>query len=452
MRPVLAPCRSRARHVLLTCVLALAAWLAHLPAATAAGKAVLIELNGVVGPAAADYIVGALAQADPATTELVILRLDTPGGLDGAMRAIVRAILASPVPVVTYVAPSGARAASAGTYISYAATVAAMAPGTNLGAATPIHLGERNDKTPREDVETRKMVNDAVAYLRSLAELRGRNADWAEEAVRGSVSLPASEALRRHVIELVATDERDLLAQLDGRVVPVAGGSRRLATQGLELVTQAPGWRTRLLTTVTNPNIAYLLLMLGTWGLILEFAHPGTVLPGTVGAISLLLALIGLSELPIDHGGALLALLGMALMVAEIFVGVYGVLAIGGLVALTLGSLMMFHGGGPGLELSLPLVAATTALTAGLVGLGLWLVLGARRRRGVTGDAALIGSAGDVLDWEGAEGRVRIGGELWQARALEPLAPGVRVQVTGRDGLVLTVAPGTARAAELGKG
>jgi membrane-bound serine protease (ClpP class) len=437
--------------------------------AAPARRVAVLEIDGAIGPAIADYVVRELKEISPRDTGLVVLRMDTPGGLDTSMREIIRAILASPVPVAAYVAPAGARAASAGTYITYACAIAAMAPGTNLGAATPIQLGglpllpggqpekssgtkgDQGKETPGTgkedgaaagepaDTETRKIINDAVAYIRSLAELNGRNADWAVEAVRKAVSLPAFEALNHHVIDVIADDIPDLLRKIDGTTVTVAGKAEQLVTAGLEIVTVVPDWRTRLLSVITNPNIAYLLMLLGTYGLIFELMNPGTVLPGIIGAISLLVALFALNLLPVDYAGAGLVLLGIALMVAEAFIGAFGAIGIGGIFAFAFGSVMMFHANAPGFGLSLSVVVAATAVSAGFFLLVLALLLRSRRRPVVTGGEAMIGAEGEAVAWDDDEGRVRVKGEIWRARAPQALQPGMRIRVAGREGLVLTV-------------
>jgi membrane-bound serine protease (ClpP class) len=388
--------------------------------------------------------------------------MNTPGGLDTSMRDIILAILASPVPVATYVAPSGARAASAGTYIAYASAIAAMAPGTNLGAATPVHLGApglpggtpqqpagQKDKdksgekstssTEPADAETRKAVNDAVAYIRGLAELNGRNAEWAAEAVRSAVSLPASEALKLHVIDVIADDVPDLLRKIDGRTVKVAGKAERLATADLEVVTAAPDWRTELLAVITDPNVAFMLMLLGVYGLIFEFLNPGAVAPGLVGSISLLVALYALNLLPINYAGAALVLLGIGLMVAEAHIGSFGVIGVAGIVAFVIGALLMFPSGAPGFTLSFSVVAAATIMTAALFLLVLTMLLRSRRRPVVTGKEGLLGAEGETVAWDGAEGRVRVHGEIWRARAPRPLPAGARIRVIDREGLVLVV-------------
>jgi membrane-bound serine protease (ClpP class) len=442
------------------------------PAAAEAARHVdVLEIDGAISPAISDYVVRELRAVKPDETALVVLRMDTPGGLDTSMREIIRAILASPVPVATYVAPGGARAASAGTYITYASAIAAMAPGTNLGAATPIPFagpgiqppqpspsagkddkdkdskGAKGDDTSKSnapeptDTEGRKVLNDAIAYIRGLAGIHGRNADWAEQAVRNAVSLPADEALKLHVIDVIADDVPDLLRKVDGREVTVAGSKMRLATAGLEIVTIAPDWRTQFLAVITNPNIAYILMLLGVYGLFFELTNPGAMLPGVVGAISLALALFALNLLPVDYAGAALVLLGMGMMIAEAFIGAFGVIGIGGIVAFVIGSIIMFHENAPGLGLSLAVVAGGTAVTAGFFLLTLVFLLRSRSRPVVTGGEALIGADGTAVAWTGTEGRVRVMGEIWQARANAAVLPGAHVKVVARDGLVLTVEP-----------
>jgi membrane-bound serine protease (ClpP class) len=393
------------------------------------------------------------------------------------MRQIIAAILASPIPVATYVAPNGARAASAGTYIAYASAIAAMAPGTNIGAATPVQLGgnplfpsdqksqkEQKDAKPGEpaDAETRKVVNDATAYIRSLAGLTGRNADWAAEAVRSAASLPAAEALSLHVIDVIAEDVPDLLRKIDGRTVTIAGKPRQLATAGLEVTVTPPDWQTRLLMLVTNPNVAFILLMIGVYGLIFEFFNPGAVAPGLIGAISLLVGLYALAFLPINYAGVALVVLGIALMVAELHIGAFGALGVGGIAAFVVGALMMFPSHAPGFTLSGGIVAAVAMASAALVLLVLAALL-RRQRPVVTGSEALIGAEGEAVSWQDGEGRVRVKGEIWLARSQETgasefgtsgsgtsgsgtsaasgasLAAGSRVKIVGRDGLILRV-------------
>jgi len=417
----------------------------------AAERAVVLEIDGAIGPPVADYIARELGSARAADARLIILRMNTPGGLDTSMRRIISAILASPVPVATYVAPNGARAASAGTYIAYASAIAAMAPGTNIGAATPVQFGgnplfpsdQKSQKDEKKsgdsaDTETRKIVNDATAYIRSLAAVSGRNADWAADAVRSAASLPAAEALSLHVIDVIADDVPDLLRKIDGREVTIAGKPARLATAGLEVETRPPDWQTELLMLVTNPNVAFILMLIGVYGLIFEFLSPGAVAPGLIGAISLLVALYALAFMPINYVGAALVLLGVALMIAEVHIGAFGALGVGGIAAFIIGAVMMFPAQVPGFSLSHGVVAVTALGSAALLLLALAAVL-RRRRPVVTGHEALIGAEGETVSWQNGEGRVRVKGEIWLARSDAALTAGSRVKIVGRDGLVLHV-------------
>ena len=417
----------------------------------AAERAVVLEIDGAIGPPVADYIARELGSARAVDARLIILRMNTPGGLDTSMRRIISAILASPVPVATYVAPNGARAASAGTYIAYASAIAAMAPGTNIGAATPVQFGgnplfpsdQKSQKDEKKsgdsaDTETRKIVNDATAYIRSLAAVSGRNADWAADAVRSAASLPAAEALTLHVIDVIADDVPDLLRKIDGREVTIAGKPARLATAGLEVETRPPDWQTELLMLVTNPNVAFILMLIGVYGLIFEFLSPGAVAPGLIGAISLLVALYALAFMPINYVGAALVLLGVALMIAEVHIGAFGALGVGGIAAFIIGAVMMFPAQVPGFSLSHGVVAVTALGSAALLLLALAAVL-RRRRPVVTGHEALIGAEGETVSWQNGEGRVRVKGEIWLARSDAALTAGSRVKIVGRDGLVLRV-------------
>src|SRR3569623_1638893 len=315
--------------------------------AAASGHVVLLQVNGVIGPATSDYVTRNLHKAKARGAALVIMQLDTPGGLDTAMRAIIQEMLASPVPVVVYVAPAGARAASAGTYLIYASHVAAMAPGTNLGAATPVQIGspldgddEKKAGASHDDPLSRKMVNDAGAYIHALARLRGRNAEWSETAVRGAASVAAEEALRLGVVELIARDVPALLAEIDGRRVTTVEGERVLATRNLVIDEVAPDWRARLLALITDPNVAYVLILVGIYGLIYELASPGMVLPGVVGAICLLLALFAFHVWPIIYAGLGRIIVCVAFMVGEEMLTSFGALGIGGVLAFIIGSVM----------------------------------------------------------------------------------------------------------------
>lgn len=437
----------------LAVLLGVAAGLSAFPAGVAIGEprnAVVIAVSGAIGPGTAGYIVQSLREAQQQNAAVVVLRMDTPGGLDSAMRDIIRGMLASPVPVLAYVAPSGARAASAGTFILYAAALAAMAPGTNLGAAAPVSLfgstplsqpdrGKADNSaagTPPDAMQI-KVTNDAAAYIRGLAVLHGRNADWAEKAVREAVSLPYEAALDQHVIDLVASDLPDLLAQADGRSVIVQGRPMRLETRGLQIISIEPTWRDRLLGLLTDPTIVYLLILAGIIGVAFELSHPGIYAPGVIGAICLLVGGYGLNLLPIDYAGLALVLLGLGLMIAEAFVPAFGAFVLGGATAFVIGSLMMFHMPGAGLPLSI--IAGATLASAMLFGVLLTLLLRARRRHVVTGTAALIGLPGRIIGWTGSEGEVLVQGERWRARAAHSLQPGQSVRVTGRDGLTLLV-------------
>ena len=438
----------------LFCLLAAPAALAQ--TRRAPSSATLLTVDGAIGPAYADYIERGIAQAAAAGRKLVILQLDTPGGLDTSMRITVRAILAAPMPVACFVAPSGARAASAGTYILYACHIAAMAPGTNLGAATPVQVGTGPDPpgtgkpgegkpgegAPRQpSTLENKAVNDAAAYLRGLAQLRGRNAAWAEAAVRQSVSLSAADALEAKVIDIVARDVPDLLAQADGRSVSVRGQSWRVETAGAALVAAPPDWRTRLLAALTNPSVALILLSVGVYGLLFEFMSPGAVLPGVVGAICLLLGLYGLQLLPINYSGLALILFGLACMVAEAFLPSFGVIGFGGVVAFVIGALLLLDSEAPGFGLPLGLVIGVGVVAALLVGATAQVALRTRRRPRPEALASLEGSIGEVLGDAAREGWANVGGETWQVLAERPLVRGERVRVLGRRGRVLLVAP-----------
>lgn len=410
--------------------------------------AVVLDVTGPIGPATSEYLRQGFEAAGGAA--VIVVRIDTPGGLVGSMREIVQRFLASPVPVITYVSPSGARAASAGTYMLYGSHLAAMAPGTNLGAATPVQMGgapqpleggdEDDDQTAPTDAMTAKSTNDAVAYIRALAELQGRNADWAEDAVRKAASLSANEALERDVIELMAPDLDALLAEADGRTVSLGGQDVVLRTADLDIVEVPPDWRVELLGLLANPTFAYMLMLVGIYGIIFEVINPGALVPGVIGGISLILALFSLNMLPINAAGAGLVLLGIALMTAEAFAPSFGVLGIGGALAFGLGSVFMFEEV-PGFHLSIGVIVAATALSALLLIVVVAAALRAHRKRVVSGDSAMIGTTGTVLSWSGESGTILIHGERWQASGIGSADEGTSVRVIARDGLTLRVEP-----------
>ncbi len=442
----------------------------------------LMQVEGAIGPASADYVVRGIRLAEQDAAQLVVLRIDTPGGLDTSMRQIIKAILASPVPVATFVSPSGARAASAGTYILYASHVAAMAPGTNLGAATPVAIGVTGTGEPGKpsesptrrapdptgagkgrtaasdggkpgdagkaveppgDAMARKAVNDAAAYIRGLAQLRGRNAQWAEQAVREAVSLSAGEALKLHVVDDVAGDVPQLLRQLQGRKLNVLGVEKTLDTAGAPQRSYEPDWRVKLLSAITEPNIAIMLMLVGVWGLFFEFSNPGLVAPGVIGAICLLLALYAFQLLPVNYAGLLLIGLGLAFMVAEAFLPTFGALGIGGIVAFVVGAVILIDTDVPGYGVPLGFVVPMAVVSAVFLAAVGSLALRARRRPVVSGREQLVGSVGSVLESSGEWGWAMLHGERWQVRSTVRLSAGQRVRVIGMEGLTLDVTPET---------
>ncbi|MGH8183454.1 MAG: NfeD family protein [Rhodanobacteraceae bacterium] len=415
--------------------------------------AVVLRVDGAISPASAAYVVRGIAQADAEHAAAIVLELDTPGGLSSSMRDIIKAILASPVPVIGYVAPSGARAASAGTYIMYACNIAAMAPATNIGAATPVSITGggsiplpssstgKPKSAPTESTEMRKVTNDAVAYIRALAERRGRNADWAEQAVRNAASVSADDALKLHVVDLIAPDIPTLLAYVDGRSVQTVGGTRVLHTRGAAIETITPGVRSQFLGVIANPEVAYILLLIGIGGLVMEGMHPGGVLPGVVGAICLLLALYAFQLLPVNFAGLGLILLGVALIVSEAFVPAYGVLGTGGVISFVIGSVILMHTGVPGYGVAVPVVIGVAIAAAGiLVGI-VWMAMRSHRRPVVSGREQMVGATAEVVADFVGRGFVHLHGESWQAQSDTPLKRGQRVVIAGMRGLVLDVKP-----------
>jgi len=433
----------------------------------AENRVVELEIVGGIGVATADYVIAGIEHAEEIGAELVIINMDTPGGLMAPMRDIVQAILGSRVPVATYVTPAGARADSAGTYILLASHIAAMAPTTHLGAATPVSITgdqvtpdpsepgvpEAGDEQPgQEPAEPesgtqpgtsmeRKVLNDAVAYIRGLAERHGRNADWAEDAVVNASTLTATQALEMNVIEFVANDRADLLAQLNGHSVQVDSMTVTLDTSDADVEIYEPNWRIKILSVIANPEIVLLLGIIGLYGLMYEGWNPGAVLPGVVGVICLLLAAYALQVLPVNYAGLALILVGIALMIAEAFAPSFGALGVGGIVAFVFGAIMMFDSGVPGFGISLTFVISLALIAAILVIWLVGLVLKLRRRGAVSGRGSIVGGTGIAMQDFVGKGKVWLEGEAWTARCDVPVSKDQEVLVTAMDGLVLEVRP-----------
>ncbi len=437
-------------------------------------SAIMLTIDGAIGPATMDYVVRGIDQAQEERAALVIIRMDTPGGLMESMRSIISKILASPVPVATWVAPDGARAASAGTYILYGSHIAAMAPTTHLGSATPVQMGGTPQIEPAQpDVESgsdadsdsdssqtesqaaptgtameRKVLEDSVAYIRSLAERHGRNADWAEEAVREAVNLGAREALENNVVDVVASDVGDLLQQIDGRSVAMVSGTHTLETSNLLVERVDPNWRTRLLSVITNPNIAFFLMIVGFYGIIFELASPGELFPGIVGAVCLILALFAFQVLSVNYAGLALILLGLGLIIAEVFAPSFGILGIGGTVAFVIGSVILMDGTQQ--QVSLPMVGGVAAVAAGFMLWTLTRFISLRHVPSATGADSMIGRSAVAVDdfqpaggaqQQGYQGHVQVAGERWNAVADHPVQAGAPVVIERMEGLVLYLKP-----------
>ncbi len=435
---------------------------------------IVLSVNDAIGPATMDYLVRGIEQAAADDAALVVIELDTPGGLVDSMRLIIKSILASPLPVATYVSPSGSRAASAGTYILYASHIAAMAPATNLGSATPVQMGgmpgsdEPERPMPSEDngndeaaegsdeaeesssprrgssAMERKVLEDSVAYIRELAERHGRNADWAEEAVREAVNLGSREALEKNVVDVVARDIDDLLQQIHGRTVVMSNGELTLDTENLEMVRIDPNWRTQLLAVITNPNIAYFLMLIGFYGIIFELSNPGSIYPGVIGVISLVLALFAFQVLSVNYAGLALIILGLAFIVAEAFVPSFGILGIGGIIAFVTGSVILMDGSHQ--EISLPTIGGIAAVAAGFMLWALYRLVELRRSPVASGAEHLLREKAEALDdfvagGDSYLGHVQVSGERWNARSGQPIKTGSRVSITRIDGLTLIVSP-----------
>lgn len=412
----------------------------------------VLTVRGPISPAVTDYLERGFANAEDKNADFIIIQMHTPGGLVTAMQDIIQKILSSDIPVITYVSPSGSHAASAGTYILYASHIAAMAPATNLGAATPVQMGgkpapddarESSDETANKKPSAMEMksLNDAIAYIRELAELRNRNANWGELAVRDAESLGAKQALEKNVIDIVAKDLDDLMTQVNGRSVTIKGHEKLLDTTGVQFTEDAPDIRTQILMIISNPNIAFLLMTLGFYGLIYEFANPGALVPGTIGFICLAIGLFALNVLPVNYTGVILLLFGVALMSAEAFVPSFGVLGIAGAIAFALGGTILIDTDILGFGLSWEIIALTTGLSVLILAVVLSMATRAHRRKVTTGEEALIGSEATVLEWTGTRGEVKTWGERWAAKSMTPLDLNTNdtVFVVAKNKLTLTI-------------
>jgi len=432
--------------------------------AQAAPQALVLDIQGAIGPSVAEDVQRVLDRAQKTETRLIILRMDTPGGLDQSMRSIIKGILASAIPVATLVTPKGARAASAGTYILYASHIAAMAPATNLGAATPVQIGGlpsvspptkpgTQDKSKQQEIHgdamQHKLVNDAAAYIRGLAQLRGRNADWAEKAVRQAASLNSEQALKEGVIDLIAEDVPSLLKKLDGRTITTSHGSVTLDSSKLDIEVVERNWRSQLLAIISDPNVAYILMLLGIYGLFFELANPGFVLPGIVGGICLLLALFAFQVLPVNLAGLALIALGILFMVAEAFAPSFGALGLGGIIAFVAGSIMLMDSDVPGYDISLSLIIGLALSSALFFIFMLGMALRARQRPVVSGAEEMQGALAIAHeDFEGC-GHVLVHGEIWQAESKQHLSKGETVRITEMDDLTLHVEPAQGESKEV---
>ena len=430
----------------------------------------VIEVNGGIGPATSDYLTREIEQAHDEQAKLVILKINTPGGLDSSMRDIIRSITTSPVPIATWVGPAGSRAASAGTYILLASHIASMAPGTNLGAATPVSLGggkapsdplspqddsnqdeksksseqddtkqENSDQVKATTAMEKKVINDAAAYIVSLAKLHNRNEEWAEKAVREAASLDSENALELNVIDFIASDLKQLVEMTNGRTVIINGINQEIQLSQVAFVEREQDWRFSLLSVITNPNVAYILMLIGIYGLLLEFYNPGVGLPGVLGGICLLLAMYSLQMLPVSYAGLALILLGIALMIAEAFSPSFGIFGLGGVAAFSLGSIMLMDTEVPGYQIALPLIIGISLFSVGFFVVTISMLVRVRNQRVTTGMEAVVGETGKVVSGFPGAGRVLVEGEIWQAKCTEKLQVGQSIRVTKLTGLSLDV-------------
>lgn len=439
MRGTVPPYRALRRHTLAGAmggaVISLGLILMGSP--TYAGEIVVASYDGVINPVAAEYLHDALALAHSSGAQALILKLDTPGGLDTSMRLMIKEMTSSPLPVIVFVSPSGGRAASAGVFITMAAHVAAMAPGTNIGAAHPVAMGGGEmDNTMKEKVE-----NDAAAYIKSITEQRGRNVSWAEDAVRKSISATEQEALKLKIIDMVAENIPALVKQLNGRRIVLSTGSITFSSEAVTLREFPMGTRLELLKALSDPNIAYLLMSIGTIGIMAELYSPGAILPGIIGAISLILAFYSLQSLPVNYAGALLVILGVVFLLLEISVTSYGLLALGGLAAMTLGGLFLIKSDAPFMQISLSFLLPTVITVGALVGTVIWMAAKSGRRRPVTGVEAMIGSIGIAKTDLNPRGQIALHGEIWEAISQTPIRQGEAAEVTSIEGLTVNVGP-----------
>lgn len=417
------------------------------PAAMAASRVAVIDIEGPIGPAVGKHVERSFAEVRAQDIDLVLLRLDTPGGLVTSMRSVIKEILGSPVPVVGFVGPSGARAASAGTYILYATHIAAMAPGTNLGAATPIRLGSHGPDIETDQSDSNapsvedKIVNDAVAYIRSLADLRGRNADWAERAVKEAASLPAGDALKLGVVDLVANDIPQLLARLSGVDVTINDQTLTLDLTDRELVELSPNWHHRFLGVITDPTVAYMLLLIAISGILIEVAMPGLFLPGMIGIASLLMALYAFQLLPVSLVGLGIIVLGVVLMIVELTLPSFGLIGFSGIVAFAVGSIFLIDTGVPGYGVSRSLVGMISVVTSSLLMMFLIWIRRLHSMPVLAGAEEMVNSVATVMSWDGSSGRVRMRGTSWAARGTQGLSRGQKVRIVAVDGLTVDVEP-----------